>query len=447
MVAYTSFQGEALELTPWEGRNIVLLTQSSDLDAGVMQTIVSKLDEAYDFYARITGREPSPNFTYNGKASIAEVENTCGAGCGWLGSTGIEIMPPYFNTLYTGVRDAGLYDQVLFYELGRNFWFYDQPLLGLPSFTTGFAIENRFLSMDAADVNGGAFNEQVSWDQLVTFIQQDMSQLYFSNPNLDWRNTLATDTAPQNPYNFGGADLAGSLLHRLYEDFGEDNYARFWQSLITKEAAATPEQARANFLAAAKDATGVDYSWLFKEGWQFKTGTGNSDTLRSDAKKGNYAVLGFGGDDTLRGSKNAELMVGGLGNDTLYGDRGNDTLLGSVGDDWIQGGEGVDLLAGGDGKDRFVIRSVKEAGNGAQHDTILDFSKNDTLDVSGIDANTRQRGDQAFTFIDGAEFHRKAGELRWAGGMVQGDVNGDGRVDFQITLQGLDKLLGGNIIL
>lgn len=158
-------------------------------------------------------------------------------------------------------------------------------------------------------------------------------------------------------------------------------------------------------------------------------------------------MLGFGGDDTLRGSKNAELMVGGLGNDTLYGDRGNDTLLGSVGGDWIQGGEGVDLLAGGDGKDRFVIRSVKEAGNSAQHDSILDFSMDDTLDVSGIDANTRQRGDQAFTFINSAEFHSKAGELRWAGGMVQGDVNGDGRADFQITLQGLDKLLGGNIIL
>ncbi|MFC5358560.1 calcium-binding protein [Azospirillum himalayense] len=411
-----------------------------------MQSIVSKLDESYDFYTRITGREPNPYFTYNGKATIAEVQDTCGAGCGFLGFTGIEIMPEYFNILYTGVRDAGLYDQVLFYELGRNFWFYDQPLQGLPPFTTGFAIENRFLSMDAAGVDGTTFNG-LEWNQLVTYIQQDMAQLYFSNGDLNWRNTLATDTGPQNPYNFSGADLAGSLLHRLYEDFGEDNYARFWQSLITKDAATTPEQARANFLAAAKDATGVDYSWLFKEGWQFKTGTGNAETLRSDARKGNSAILGFGGNDTLLGSHNAELMVGGLGNDTLYGNRGDDTLLGSVGDDWIQGGDGTDLLAGGDGKDRFVFQSTRDAGNGSQRDTILDFSTDDSLDLRGIDANTRQRGDQAFTFIGGSSFHRRAGELRWAGGMAQGDVNGDGRADFQITLQGLDKLLGKNIIL
>ena len=446
MVAYTSMYGEVLERTAWEGRNIVLLTQSSNLDAGVMQDIVAKLDEAYDFYSRITGRIPSPYFTYNGKATIAEVQDTCGAGCGFLGLTGIEIMPEYFNILYDGVRDAGLYDQVLFYELGRNFWFYDQPLNTLPPFTTGFAIENRFLSMEATGVDGLSFNG-MDWDQLVSAVQQDMAQLYFSNPNLTWRNTLVTDTGPENPYGLSGADLAGSLLHRLYEDFGEDNYARFWQSLISKEAATTPEQARANFLAAADEATGVDYSWLFKEGWRFDTGTAEGETLVSNAKRGNHAVLGFGGDDTLRGSRKAELMVGGLGDDTLLGDRGDDTLLGSAGDDLIRGDEGADLLAGGDGADRFVFRSVREIGKGAQHDTIVDFAPNDTLDLHDIDANTRRRGDQSFTFIGGADFDRKAGELRWADGMVQGDVNGDGRADFKITLQGVDSLTACNIIL
>lgn len=446
MVAYTSIYGELLERTPWEGRNVVLLTQSPDLDAGVMHDIVSKLDDAYDFYSRITGLTPAPYFTYNGKATIAEVQNTCGAGCGFLGFTGIEIMPEYFNILYDGVRDTGLYDQVLFYELGRNFWFYDQPLNTLPPFTTGFAIENRFLSMEAAGVDGGSFNG-LAWDRLVATVQQDMAELYFSNPKLTWRNTLVTDAGPENPYGLGGADLAGSLLHRLYEDFGEDDYARFWQSLISKGAATTPEQARANFLAAAEEATGVDYNWLFKEGWQFKTGTANGETLESDAKKGNYAVLGFGGDDILRGSRKAELMVGGLGDDTLSGGRGDDTLLGSIGNDLIEGGEGTDLLAGGDGADRFVFRTVREAGKGAQHDTILDFASDDTLDLRGIDANTRQCGDQAFAFIDAADFHRKAGELRFAGGMIQGDVNGDGRADFQITLRGVDSLTACNIIL
>ena len=42
-------------------------------------------------------------------------------------------------------------------------------------------------------------------------------------------------------------------------------------------------------------------------------------------------------------------------------------------------------------------------------------------------------GDQAFDFIGSADF-TAAGQLRFSGGMVRGDVDGDGQADFAIQI-------------
>ena len=44
-------------------------------------------------------------------------------------------------------------------------------------------------------------------------------------------------------------------------------------------------------------------------------------------------VFLLGGDDTVRGSSDAELIYGNSDNDQLFGEGGNDTLFGGVGDD------------------------------------------------------------------------------------------------------------------
>ncbi len=63
-----------------------------------------------------------------------------------------------------------------------------------------------------------------------------------------------------------------------------------------------------------------------------------------------------------------------------------------------------------------------------------------------IDANTGVSGDQAFHFVGAAAFSGHAGELRFEGGVVSGDVNGDGHADFEIgvnvaTLSAADFVL------
>ncbi len=60
-------------------------------------------------------------------------------------------------------------------------------------------------------------------------------------------------------------------------------------------------------------------------------------------------------------------------------------------------------------------------------------------------------GNQAFKFIGVQAFHGIAGELHYvtSGGsrIVEGDVNGDGKADFQIKITGLVTLTGGDFVL
>jgi serralysin len=55
------------------------------------------------------------------------------------------------------------------------------------------------------------------------------------------------------------------------------------------------------------------------------------------------------------------------------------------------------------------------------------------IDLRKIDADTdHARGDQAFKFIGKKKFHKTDGELRYASHKLQGDVDGDGKADFEI---------------
>jgi ELWxxDGT repeat protein len=122
-----------------------------------------------------------------------------------------------------------------------------------------------------------------------------------------------------------------------------------------------------------------------------------------------------------------------------------DTLAGGAGADTLVGGLGADVLEGGLGADVFRFATTAAAGG----DIILDFNagQGDVLDLSLIDANGVLAGNVGFSFLGGGAFSNVAGQLRFAGGQVLGDVNGDGAADFAITLNGVLTLDGGSILL
>lgn len=167
-------------------------------------------------------------------------------------------------------------------------------------------------------------------------------------------------------------------------------------------------------------------------------GTKNTDTLN-----------GAGGNDSLGGLAGNDLLQGNAGQDTLSGLTGNDTLDGGAGNDWLIGGAGRDILIGGAGADRFCFLTLSDSMVGTNRDVIMAFSQAeaDRVDLATIDANSRLAGDQAFSFIGGASFGRIAGQLRFAGGVLQADVNGDAQADMEIAIQGVSSLLAADFIL
>jgi serralysin len=141
--------------------------------------------------------------------------------------------------------------------------------------------------------------------------------------------------------------------------------------------------------------------------------------------------IGGSGNDSISGNAVSNALIGNAGNDYLAGFGGIDALI---------GGKGTDLMFGGADTDVFLFRSAKESRGGAGHDTIFDFSQfdGDLINLAKFDANSKKHGVQHFTFIDDLGFSHKAGQLRFADSLLQGDVNGDGRVDFEVYISAAD---------
>jgi hypothetical protein len=269
-VLYTSFQGTSYELTPWYGQDVAVLTQSPNLDPATMNKILSAFDSAWNVYHNLTGQIPTPYAptTLNGKDTIAQVPDgaTCGAGCSYLGYTGTELTNTFVNYLYGKVSNYGQFDQVQFYEFGRNFWFYQRQLGIVDPFVTGFAIANRFVSMEQASIPGAPYyNTGMPFADFEAASTSVLLNAYLADARLNWKNTLAAGQGVPGQEFGGAADLAGAFFYKIYSDHGFSDYQSFFQILSTLPTAATGAAAIQNFEIAALGATGEDYSFLFRD--------------------------------------------------------------------------------------------------------------------------------------------------------------------------------------
>lgn len=204
------------------------------------------------------------------------------------------------------------------------------------------------------------------------------------------------------------------------------------------------------------------------------SGGGGGDTLRGGLGDDVYLVNSAGeaveaadqGLDTVRtriaytlGSNLENLVllgtedVGGTGNslkNTLAGNSGANALDGGNGNDTLVGGAGADALTGGDGRDLFDFNATEESAAGLS-DVIADFLGNgalagDTIDLSTIDANVLVGGNQDFVFIGAAAF-TAAGQVRYAGGALVANTDGDLQAELRIELAGSPPLVEADLVL
>ena len=282
---YTSFQGEKVSRFAWLGRHVSIQTVRDDLDPKAMKGLCDTFDKVYDYYHDATQREPAKAKTFQGHTTITEIEKTCGAGCGNMGATGIEIMPGSFDELYDGFLKHGEIDQVLPYEFGRNFWFYSPQLAPrrgayADSIITGYAVFMRFMALEAAGAKIGPFRSE-SGKKFRAEVER-LVDLYVADASLNWDNTLRRGAAPANPMGLGATDLFASFCFRLCRDHGGPKFAaKLWQAVGKRPAARSTQDAVDNFVIAASVAAGEDLTPMFTKTWRWPV----SDAAKREAAK------------------------------------------------------------------------------------------------------------------------------------------------------------------
>ena len=160
----------------------------------------------------------------------------------------------------------------------------------------------------------------------------------------------------------------------------------------------------------------------------------------------NKTLIGSAVNDTLSGGNGNDILKGFTGNDSLNGGYGADTLVGGDGADTLTGGLGGDILTGGAGNDIFKYNALADFDGQDYDDKITDFAAGDKIDLSAIDADSRQAGNQAFSFLGskdieeiGGSFTGRGAELYYSSGVLRADINGDQFADFSITMNGIFK--------
>jgi Ca2+-binding RTX toxin-like protein len=231
---------------------------------------------------------------------------------------------------------------------------------------------------------------------------------------------------------FGDDTLdGGSGADTMYGGFGNDLYVADNAGDVVTEAS-----------RAGTDSVQSSVSWILGDNVE------NLELTGKDALEGTGNALG----NRITGNSGDNRLSGLGGNDTLLGKEGSDTLFGGDGSDDLLGGEGADILTGGIGRDVFRYMSVNESGlTPDSMDSILDFvSRQDMLDLSGIDANTLRAGDQAFTrvILGSSDTFSSAGQLRFdsASGILYGNTDGDAQAEFAIHLQGVSTLRATDVV-
>ncbi|MDO9338776.1 MAG: hypothetical protein Q7T61_20480 [Caulobacter sp.] len=147
----------------------------------------------------------------------------------------------------------------------------------------------------------------------------------------------------------------------------------------------------------------------------------------------NIEALELGGTADIGGAGNAlaNIMQGNSGANSLSGGEGNDTLYGLDGADTLIGGLGGDILWGGAGADTFVVAHTFSGA--LETDNIKDFSilELDRLDLSGAYIGTLEK-------VDAFDKHAGQMTLTFAAGIttLKLDVNGDGKADYQLRING-----------
>lgn len=259
-------KGTSLDLFPWEGKHVIVLTTKKDLDPEVMQIFLDRLDAGWELYGKLVKSPPIRFGLIRGKATIAMVPDlsyTCGLGCGNVANTGVEIGGFYRN--YDG--GAGDYDRVkrnhkvfqhyYFYELGRN---WNSPGRRHSHFGTGYSVFMRYVCLDTLgyeDEDKRTRQEIERGEEVFSRSTDTFMEMYFTR-----------DSKKPRPLDLN-AMYASMMLKLHRENGGNEWLKRYFDFLFECPEFNAPKPQMLNWVVSASCAAKKDLTPLFVDRWRF----------------------------------------------------------------------------------------------------------------------------------------------------------------------------------
>src|SRR4051812_23666771 len=280
---------QSTEMLPWEGTNIVFLTTAGDYDPKMMARWVQRLDAGWQLYADLTGARPRPFKQLHGKTPIAAVpgfEYTCGAGCGHVGSTGIELAMFYKWNYPALVKNPEAMPHYVFYEMGRNYYTFGDRH---SCFITGFAVFMRYVCMDTLQCEDEDKKTRLTIEKAEPLIKESslpFLKMFTNADGLSEKEPRLKDAAgkPVNPSD-QPVTYASAMLRLWRENGGNDWLRRFFHVLAQCPAASAKDRAGAleqawNWYVAASIAARKDLSPIFVDQWRLPLSSATREALR-----------------------------------------------------------------------------------------------------------------------------------------------------------------------
>ena len=134
----------------------------------------------------------------------------------------------------------------------------------------------------------------------------------------------------------------------------------------------------------------------------------------------------------------------------VTGGPGSDSLQASPHGSILIGGFGKDTLTGGQGDDIFSYFHIEDSSAGdSERDILVNFnsSGSDKIDLSAIDADSRQPGHQNLVYIASDHFSNLPGEIRLEDNILEINLDYDASPEMQLEISNLSTFQPHYLIL
>jgi hypothetical protein len=269
-------RGMDTQMTVWPGKEIVFLVQPGSYEPELMKKWVGRLDQGWALYRELTGRSPRLFKQVANQPMIAAVPAggfTCGAGCGYVGSTGIELAMFHSDNYQALKADPDAMPHYVYYEMGRNYYTFGERH---SCFTTGFAVFMRYVCMDTIgckDTDSATRRTIESLEPLFKKRKLDFIELFTNSAGVGEKGNRIKDDQGRTISPSDQPCTYASAMMRLHRECGGNDWLKrfFVQLALCAEVKPiSPEAARTqcwNWMLCASLAAQRDLSSIFADDW------------------------------------------------------------------------------------------------------------------------------------------------------------------------------------